>query len=475
MGSPVRRGSDRRRYAVASVGSILIHALAIVLAGLFVVHAVLSGLTAPESALAPDATIAITPPVPRRTPPPPPPPPAPRTRALQRTPPAAPRHHELAHDVPNASPQPSAAPVATAPPATAAPRRVASLPAPIPTLAPTAPPTTRPEPLPTLLPPPAPTERPTPAPTERPTPAPTLAPTPEPTLPPTPQPTVRPTPEPTAPPTPAPTLVPTARPTPAPTLRPTAAPTAAPTARPTAAPAVRATSAPTAAATRVAASTQSGGPPAARRGTGPGPTSGGRPRATSASASSAAGAARVPAAAPSAVALAAPVPAAPPAMSSGLAALNARMKALLPSGAAGGVRSYDLGAYQTQRVVDAYEATLAPPLAILLKTFGVIYTKRTAAQADSVAYVYEKRRVLGVDVCRAWTIVEHPLRVAGPNADHIGPVLAPTLPGPLPDLKPQVDTEIVPCDAKGMITVVPGTLTSPVPRRIEPPEPSPSP
>jgi len=159
----------------------------------------------------------------------------------------------------------------------------------------------------------------------------------------------------------------------------------------------------------------------------------------------------------------------------GLAALNARLKATLITGSAASTKQYDLGGYQTNRVLDAYEASLAPPLEILLKTFGLIYTKRTAAQADSIAYVYERTKILGVEVCKAYTIVEHPLRQAGPNADHLGPAgvamsgrpAAVAFPGPLPDLKPEITTEIVPCNAKGMIPVVPGSLTSPAPRRLE--------
>jgi hypothetical protein len=167
------------------------------------------------------------------------------------------------------------------------------------------------------------------------------------------------------------------------------------------------------------------------------------------------------------------------------ASLNDRLKAALPTGAVtvNGMKRYDLGGYQTDRVIDAYEASLAPPLEILLKTFGLIYTKRTEAQADSIAYVYERTRILGVEVCRAYTIVEHPLRGTGPNADHIGPVGPPVsgrgsaigAPGPLPDLKPEVSTDIVPCNAKGMIPVVPGSMTSPAPRHPDLATPSPAP
>ncbi len=447
------RGSDRRRYAAAYAWSVLLHLIALVLVVLFVARALLVG-SPPEAALAPDATIAIVPPsapptvAPRPRPTiAPAPPPAPRI--AHRPVPIAPQHHELARNVKDATAQPSAAPLPTAPPV---PRRVASLPVPVPTAAPTAEPTVRPVPEPSPPPMPEPTVRPTPVPTLPPTPEPTARPTPEPTLPPTPEPTLHPTPEPTV----RPTAEPTSRPTPAATPRPTAAPTAAPAARPTAEPTAHP-------ATRGAGSEQhpavaaTGVPGGSRAAPAPG-----SPRTPPALAGAAASPPNVPAA-PAANAAPQPVKTDPP----GLAALNARLKATLITGSAASTKQYDLGGYQTNRVLDAYEASLAPPLEILLKTFGLIYTKRTTGQADSIAYVYERTRVLGVEVCTAYVITEHPLRTAGPNDDHLGPLPHPTLPGPLPDLKPEITREPVPCNAKGMIPVVPGSLTSPVPRRLE--------
>ena len=158
-----------------------------------------------------------------------------------------------------------------------------------------------------------------------------------------------------------------------------------------------------------------------------------------------------------------------------LVALNDRLKAALPNGPVSTTKQYGMGAYQSDRVLDAYEAALAPPLEILLKTFGLIYTKRTAGQADSIAYVYERTRILGVDVCTAYTIVEHPLRVAVKANEYTGPIDHPTLPGPLGDLKPEISKTTVPCNAKGMIPVVAGSMTSPAPRHPELASPSPSP
>ncbi len=437
----MRRDGDRRRYAVAYLCSILIHAVALVLVVLFVVHAILND-TAPEAAYAPDTTIEVTPPsapptrapspMPSRAPLHMPRPPRPRPVAVLH-----PAPHELAHIVKHAPPQPRAHPLATAPPS-AAPVRLASVATAAPTQAPTV------------------------APTVAPTAAPTIRPTVEPTAPPTPEPTARPTVEPTAP--------PTARPT----VEPTAPPTAAPTARPTIVPA-----APHATIAPVVAHVASVGP-SPHAGPVGGPADGTASRALG-GAGSAVRAPGSPAAAPAA-------PAAPHAAASApagpdLTSLNARMRAALPTAPVDATKHYDLGGYHTDRVLDAYEASLAPPLEVLLKTFGLIYTKRTAAQADSIAYVYERTRVLGVEVCRAYTIVEHPLRVAGPNADHIGPAgqamsgrpSAVDFPGPLPDLKPEISTEVVPCNAKGMIPVVPGSMTSPAPRRpgLETPSPAP--
>jgi hypothetical protein len=471
----VRRGSDRRRYAVAYACSLLIHAVALVLAVLFVARAIFSGeIVPPQAALAPDATIVVTPPSPPPTALPtvapkrrPPVPVAPRH--LVRAPrPVPPPHHELARNVRNATPQPSAAPIATVVPAAPVPRRVAVVPsaAPVATAPPTVVPTLPPTPEPTLPPTPEPTLPPTPEPTLRPTPEPTARPTVEPTAPPTPEPTARPTPEPTA----RPTSEPTARPT----AQPTARPTAEATARPTAAPTAGATAHPLAVATpaHAAATLPRGAVPSAVSATSAAARTGGH--ATAPHVAVAAPAAAGPPAPAQRIAPAPTAPASAAPVSSSLASLNARMKALLPTGAAGGMAAIDMGTYHTDRVLDAYEASLAPPLEVLLKTFGLIYTKRTATQADSIAYVYERTRILGVDVCRAYTIVEHPLREVAPNADHLGPAgqamsgrpAALAFPGPLGDVKPQISTETVPCNAKGMIPVVPGSMHSPAPRRL---------
>jgi hypothetical protein len=161
----------------------------------------------------------------------------------------------------------------------------------------------------------------------------------------------------------------------------------------------------------------------------------------------------------------APIPSAfPPA--SALANLNARLRAALPSASPPAMQRVDLNRYSTNSVLDAYEAALAPPLEILAKTFGLIYTTRTLTRADSVAYVYERTRdVLGREVCRAYRITEHPQRPAPARVDHAAPG-AVDFPRPLPDVTPSIETVDVSCRAPGMIPVEPGSLTSPVPRRL---------
>ncbi len=451
------RGSDRRRDAASYVLSLLIHLLAL---GAFLAllrHEL--ELDAPEAALTPDTTldIAIETPsphptlAPTETPATPLPVPTLRISAAsllarsRPTPPAArrpnPAPHELARIVPHAPLQPTPAPRATEPPATAAPLVIAAASS-RPTVAPTVVPTAEP------------------APTHPPTLEPTRPPTPEPTRPPTPEPTRPPTPEATRPPTIAPTVAPTRPATARPTIRPTAVPTSAPTAAPTAAVAA-ATRAPFPAATRgtaVAAATPGADTEGTAKPSRPpsGPALPQSPQAEPRTEPSAAVAYRAPSGA------------------GGPSSLNERLKAALPTGPGGGLKHYDLGSYQTNRVLDAYEASLAPPLEVLARTFGLIYTSRTAFRADEVQYVYERTRVLGVEVCKAYTIVEHPLRDPAPKEEHVGlgapssgnPTgLAQT--GPLRDLKPEISTQVVPCNAKGMIPVAPGSLKSPVPRHAE--------
>jgi hypothetical protein len=146
--------------------------------------------------------------------------------------------------------------------------------------------------------------------------------------------------------------------------------------------------------------------------------------------------------------------------------LNDKLRAALPTKPTAGMQRVDLGSgYSAGRVLDAYEAALAPPLEILAKTFGLIYATRTVARADSVEYVYERTHsiLLGHDICRAWRITEHPLRPVdkAPDVSKPGGV---SFPAPLRDVKPETETVEVPCDDKAMIKVEPGSLKTPVPR-----------
>jgi hypothetical protein len=136
------------------------------------------------------------------------------------------------------------------------------------------------------------------------------------------------------------------------------------------------------------------------------------------------------------------------------------MRALLPSG------PVDYSAKRVEndiakRVLDAYEKALAPPAEILARTFGLIWTTRTVLHADSVSYVYERTHdLLGREVCKAFRITEHPLQQAPVRFD---PNKA-QFPGPLPNATPLIETVEVRCNERGMQAVVPGSLTSPVPR-----------
>jgi hypothetical protein len=166
------------------------------------------------------------------------------------------------------------------------------------------------------------------------------------------------------------------------------------------------------------------------------------------------------------IAVALATPSAAPS-SAALASLNDRLRAALPTKPTAGMQHVDLnGGYSPGSVLDAYERALAPPLEILAKTFGLIYVTRTQTRADSVAYVYERvHGLLGKDVCRAYKITEHPLRDVEKPPDYSKPG-AVSFPAPLRDVKPDIETVEVPCDDKGIIKVEPGSLKSPVPRRL---------
>jgi hypothetical protein len=454
---------DRRRYAIAYAISIFIHAVALLVLAVLVLQAIEAGGEV-ESAL-PDTTITVE----TQTPDPAllrpssrpvhvarirvAPVPAPRPRTAVKPRPKPPVPHELAHIAHKAPPQPTPLPAPVV-----AETLPSAPPLPRPTSAPTVAPTQRPTVAPTQRPTVAPTERPTIAPTERPT----VAPTERPTIAPTERPTIAPTERPTIAPTERPTIAPTERPTIAPTEPPTSAPTQRPTAAPTAV-AVRPTAAPSPIATaRVAAVAPR---PAGTRAAEGATTAPARVAHTAVPVTAPAAPAAPPAAAAGDAQSAATAPAGEATRAPGLGSLNDRLRAALPTKPTAGMQHVDLGSgYTAGRVMDAYEQSLAPPLEILAKTFGLIYTTRTLLHAGSVAYVFERTHILGHEVCRAYQITEHPQRTPTLQADH-AIVAIPQFPGAKqPDLKPEKDIIIVPCDSSSIIPVPLGSITTPVPR-----------
>ena len=160
----------------------------------------------------------------------------------------------------------------------------------------------------------------------------------------------------------------------------------------------------------------------------------------------------------------APAPGASP--SNGLASLNDKLRSLLPHGPVTPGR-YTPG-LDPQAAVAAYEAALAPPAEVLAATFGLIRVSRTVVHADSIAYVFERKKDLfGREVCRAFRITDHPKPPPpSPPPSLVGNHTQPNLPGPLPDLKPVVEYVDVSCNDPHMEKVVPGSLKTPVPRHL---------
>jgi len=116
--------------------------------------------------------------------------------------------------------------------------------------------------------------------------------------------------------------------------------------------------------------------------------------------------------------------------------------------------------------VAAYEAAVAPPAEVLAATFGLIRVTRTSFTADSVAYVFERKKDLfGREVCRAFRVTDHPKPPPPtPVPNVIGGFARPYIPDRPPDLKPVVEYVDVSCNDHRMERFAPGTLTTPVPR-----------
>jgi len=137
---------------------------------------------------------------------------------------------------------------------------------------------------------------------------------------------------------------------------------------------------------------------------------------------------------------------------------------MLPRGPVDTMRSYGGTAIDPKSVAEDYEKLVAVPAEILAQTFGLIRITRTIRHADSISYVYERRRdILGREVCRAFRITDHPEPTPPPRFDPNHPLV---FPDRLPDLKPIVERVDVDCNDPRMERVVPGSLATPVPRHL---------
>ncbi|HTD32018.1 MAG TPA: hypothetical protein VK665_00045, partial [Candidatus Elarobacter sp.] len=118
--------------------------------------------------------------------------------------------------------------------------------------------------------------------------------------------------------------------------------------------------------------------------------------------------------------------------------------------------------------VDEYEKSVAPPAEVLAATFGIIRVSRTVMHADSVAYVFERKKdIFGREVCRAFWITDPPQPPPPTPLPHIiGGFPRPYIPDRPPDLKPVVEYVDVSCTDKRIQPVVPGSLRTPVPRHL---------
>jgi hypothetical protein len=142
------------------------------------------------------------------------------------------------------------------------------------------------------------------------------------------------------------------------------------------------------------------------------------------------------------------------------------LRALLPHNAV--VPGHFAPGLDPRTAVEEYERKLAPPAEVLAATFGLIRISRTVMHADSIAYVFERKRdVFGREVCRAFRITDHPPPPPPtPVPSLIGSFPRPYLPDRNPDLKPVVEFVDVWCKDPRMETVVPGSLRTPVPRHL---------
>jgi hypothetical protein len=143
-------------------------------------------------------------------------------------------------------------------------------------------------------------------------------------------------------------------------------------------------------------------------------------------------------------------PAAAP--TSSLAALNDRLRSLLPHGDANTMSHFAPGYSPPE--LDLVRQYV--PLDVLAATFGLITVTRTTVRADSVTYVFERRKdIFGRETCRALRFTPHPIPPAPPRVDanHL-PLFGPDA----PNIKPEIEYVNVSCDARGIQAVEPGSL-----------------
>ena len=132
--------------------------------------------------------------------------------------------------------------------------------------------------------------------------------------------------------------------------------------------------------------------------------------------------------------MAAYAPASRPALpASAAAALNAKLRSMIPGG--------DITYENTQLVGDLraailraeadYLGKLAPPPEVLRKAIAVVYGRRTGSSPDSVTYILAKHRILGFQICTGWRVVAHPIGGGPPEGGYVfGPCGGDTLDAP---------------------------------------------
>jgi hypothetical protein len=124
------------------------------------------------------------------------------------------------------------------------------------------------------------------------------------------------------------------------------------------------------------------------------------------------------------------------------------------------MRGYGGTAIDPAAASSDWEKRIAVPAEVLASTFGLIRTSQTVVRANSITYVFERKRdVFGREVCRAFRVTEHPKPTPPPRIDASKPVF----PDRDPDLEPITEYVDVSCNDPAMQHVPPGSLASPHP------------